>query len=315
MVRYYLVAALYVLALTSCAPTDDTATEADKIAAGVEATLEARRIETAISATLEAIATSTPIPAQRTDEGTSITRSETETSWSPLATVTGSHKAVSTGPSPVDAERAALVSLFEATDGWSWNLRDNWLSEEPVGEWFGVTTDSNGLVIELHLRYNVLRGEMPPELGNLTNLRILSLGATGLSGEIPSELGNLTNLVELWLWGNELSGEIPPELGSLANLEVLDLSRNQLQGEIPEELGNLAMLEQARLWDNELSGKIPPELGSLANLETLGLSLNQSVRGDTAGDGGPRQTGMAGPFQQSVSGGGPDGVRQFVKSG
>ena len=39
-----------------------------------------------------------------------------------------------------------------------------------------------------------------------------------MSGEIPAELGSLSNLTELYL-GNDLSGEIPAELGSLSNLE------------------------------------------------------------------------------------------------
>ena len=64
-----------------------------------------------------------------------------------------------------------------------------------------------------------------------------------LSGEIPEELGNLSNLTVLDLFGNQLSGEIPAELGNLANLEELDLGRNQLSGEIPlQSLGSLTEL-------------------------------------------------------------------------
>ena len=39
-----------------------------------------------------------------------------------------------------------------------------------------------------------------------------------MSGEIPAELGSLSNLTELYLRDNDLSGEIPAELGSLSNL-------------------------------------------------------------------------------------------------
>ena len=39
-----------------------------------------------------------------------------------------------------------------------------------------------------------------------------------MTGEIPAELGDLTNLTELHLSGNQLTGEIPAELGSLTNL-------------------------------------------------------------------------------------------------
>lgn len=277
MVRYILIAGLCLFALTGCAAEteENTTTEADKIAAGVAATLEARRIESAISATLEAIATSTPVPTQGAEVVVVVNRPDEEYSWDLMATRVGTHKTATPDPSLANLESEALVRLFEATGGSSWNLSDNWLSDRPVGEWFGVTTDSDGRVTELRLRYNILKGELPPELGNLTELQVLSLGGTGLSGEIPREVGNLTNLVELWLWGNELSGEIPPELGNLANLEVLDLNGNMLEGEIPPELGALSGLKQLRLWENELSGEIPPELGNLTSLESLGLSWNQ----------------------------------------
>ena len=57
-----------------------------------------------------------------------------------------------------------------------------------------------------------------------------------MSGEIPAELGSLSNLIRLLLEDNELSGEIPPELGSLSNLEVLGLADNDLSGCVPSIL-------------------------------------------------------------------------------
>ena len=64
-----------------------------------------------------------------------------------------------------------------------------------------------------------------------------------MTGEIPPELGGLSNLTELWLFTvNQLTGEIPPELGRLSNLTRLILHGNQLTGEIPPELGRLSNL-------------------------------------------------------------------------
>ena len=138
---------------------------------------------------------------------------------------------------PADTE--ALIALYNATEGPGWDRNDNWLSLDPTGEWEGVSVDANGRVAALTLYANDLSGEIPLELGNLTNLQVLNLGVNDLSGEIPPELGNLTNLQVLNLGVNDLSGEIPPELGNLANLTVLNLSENELNGEIPPELGNL----------------------------------------------------------------------------
>ena len=116
-----------------------------------------------------------------------------------------------------------------------------------------------------------------------------------MSGEIPPELGSLSNLGLLGLHENALSGEIPAELGSLSNLTKLSLGGNALSGEIPAELGSLSNLEWLLLDGNDLSGEIPPELGSLSNLEWLDLGLQRVERGDTAGAGQPLQPGRARP--------------------
>ena len=133
----------------------------------------------------------------------------------------------------VKTDREALVALYNATDGPNWHYNDNWLSDAPLGEWKGVTTDDNGRVTVLYLRSNELSGEIPAELGSLSNLRELTLRESYLSGEIPQELGSLSNLVTLYLHENELSGEIPQELGGLSNLSTLGLHNNALSGCVP----------------------------------------------------------------------------------
>ena len=129
-------------------------------------------------------------------------------------------------------DSTALVALYEATDGDNWTNNTHWLSDRPLGEWHGVTTDADGRVTWLALGGNQLSGSIPPELGNLANLTWLALYGNQLSGSIPPELGNLTNLTDLNLYGNQLSGSIPPELGNLTNLTGLRLGGNQLSGSI-----------------------------------------------------------------------------------
>ena len=176
----------------------------------------------------------------------------------------------------VASDRAALVALYNATEGGSWNTRTNWLSDRPIGEWHGVTTDSGGRVTALNLVSNRLVGALPAALGDLTNLRTLILWTNDeLTGPIPAWLGDLTNLRRLILGGNGLTGEIPPELASLSNLTELYLNDNRLTGEIPPELGRLSNLMELGLYANQLTGEIPPELASLSNLTELGLYANQ----------------------------------------
>ena len=158
----------------------------------------------------------------------------------------------------VETDREALVALFNATNGWNWEYNVNWLSDTPLEEWWGISTNDDGRVSYIGLAYRELSGETPPELGSLSNL-------TGLN-----------------LAGNDLSGEIPPELGSLSNLDFLALGGNELSGEIPPELGKLSNLRDTYLYENELSGEIPPELGKLSNLRDTYLGEQRVERGDTA---------------------------------
>ena len=82
------------------------------------------------------------------------------------------------------------------------------------------------------LEDNQLTGEIPSEIGNLTNLYELLLGGNDLTGEIPSEIGNLTNLGRLWLSSNQFTGEIPESLCDLginwSHFWYFDISNNQL---------------------------------------------------------------------------------------
>ena len=97
----------------------------------------------------------------------------------------------------VETDRAALVALYNSTNGTSWTYRTNWNTTAELSTWFGVSTDADGLVRYLELNYNQLSGPLPTELGDLTNLTYLSLTGNQLSGSIPAELGDLTNLEEL----------------------------------------------------------------------------------------------------------------------
>ena len=172
-------------------------------------------------------------------------------------------------------DKAALVALYNATDGANWWANSGWLTEAPLSQWHGVEADNIGRVTGLHLSFNRLTGEIPAELGNLTNLTELDLNHNQLSGEIPAELGSLTNLTGLDLSHNQLSSEIPAELGSLTTLEALSLYHNRLSGEIPESLGGLTNLVELYLSDNQLSGEIPGSLGGLVNLKHLSLGRNE----------------------------------------
>ena len=86
------------------------------------------------------------------------------------------------------SDRDVLVAFYNATYGAYWTHNDNWLSEAPLDDWYGVTTDKSGRVIGLALSNNDLSGSIPTELGSLDNLQTLSLSGNQLSGCIPASL-------------------------------------------------------------------------------------------------------------------------------
>ena len=72
-----------------------------------------------------------------------------------------------------ETDRDALVALYLTTNGSTWDRTNNWLSDAPIGEWYGVSTGDDGRVTEVNLRDNDLSGEIPGELGSLANLEVL----------------------------------------------------------------------------------------------------------------------------------------------
>ena len=60
--------------------------------------------------------------------------------------------------------------------------------------------------------------ELWGECYSIENTRYLHLPSNQLTGEIPAEIGNLTNLIRLDLSDNQLTGSIPAEIGNLINL-------------------------------------------------------------------------------------------------
>ena len=86
-------------------------------------------------------------------------------------------------PAPLHKDDAETLSaIYQATGGEQWTDNTNWLSDEPLGEWFGVSTDSAGRVVRLQLWANYMKGEIPPELAQLDELDQLVIPENELNG-------------------------------------------------------------------------------------------------------------------------------------
>lgn len=122
---------------------------------------------------------------------------------------------------------------------------------------------------------NFLSGNLPANIGDMQALQVFrcflqrfeSAKQPGLQGTIPSSIGNLKNLKDLSLYQNGFNGEIPSELGDCESLEVLDLELNSFRGVVPSELGNLETLATLRVGGNDNLVNPLPE--SVCAIDTL----------------------------------------------
>lgn len=103
------------------------------------------------------------------------------------------------------SERDILIAFYNATDGDNWTNNTNWCSDYSLGSWYGVETDANGKVIELHL-HNTYANEK-----------------FGLKGY--ANLSGMKHLESIKLAGNELTSI---DVSGCVALKVLDCYNNQL---------------------------------------------------------------------------------------
>ena len=106
------------------------------------------------------------------------------------------------------ADKEALICMANA-----FGKDEYWLTKgkgynSDVSEWKGIYVN-DGRVTVIHWWNDGLRGSIPKEIGDLTNLEYLNLFDNLLSGDIPIEICKLTNLVSLRLDDNNLSCEMP----------------------------------------------------------------------------------------------------------
>ena len=195
------------------------------------------------------------------------------------------------GNTALQAERDYLIELYNSTGGDNWVRKDNWCSDKPVSEWYGVWTDPCGYVIRLELYDNNLSGAIPNSIADLKNLTAIQMGCNKLTS-LPESFSKLTSLEGIYLDDNCFSGPFP-DISNMLRLKWLDISNysagpeggtialdstrvwyNQFTGKIPEEIGNLKELESFAIGFNRFTGNIPESIWSLPNLRSLELHNN-----------------------------------------
>ncbi|OEL25852.1 MDIS1-interacting receptor like kinase 1 [Dichanthelium oligosanthes] len=170
-----------------------------------------------------------------------------------------------------------------------------------------VETDSNffllfEVIVESYIMFYDTRGFTFGTKGNqytygynfFDSMSGIDLSGNMLSGEMPWELGNLSHIKSLNLSNNFFSGQIPASFANMSEIESLDLSHNELTGSIPSQLTRLWMLEVFSVAYNNLSGCIPNsgQFGSFtmdsyqgnSNLHNMSKAGGCSSHGSGAGD-------------------------------
>ena len=197
-----------------------------------------------------------------------------------------------------------------------------------LGNLFEILSTNMTTLLRLDLAFNKLSGEIPaeilPKMESLVKVQLCCQLGKGLSSTIPRDIGNLTELQVLSLGENTLNGMIPKSIAKLKKLWFLDLESvsflsggfenlynlsslrymhlslaglngtlpddfglyfpamiecllpgNHFSGSIPSTMGNMTNLWHLNLANNAFSGKIPKSLGSIPMLQVADFSGNQ----------------------------------------
>lgn len=168
----------------------------------------------------------------------------------------------------------ALVDIYKQAHGEGWTLVD-W-DLENIQTWGGVTAALDTVMNEYRVVGFVMQdgsnGILSDKIGDLVELRSLSLYGKGLYGELPKTIGNLVNLESLVISSTSLSGALPKEIGNLKNIEVMQIYFNEFT-EIPKEFGNLPKSGVYMMQHNKFAGEVPETLRFYENSdESSGIS-------------------------------------------
>ncbi|HRE59386.1 MAG TPA: hypothetical protein PLW09_16370 [Candidatus Kapabacteria bacterium] len=117
----------------------------------------------------------------------------------------------------------ALIDIFNEANGKNWNYPTNWLSNKPISEWEGVTTEFDFMDTQeervvglgLYVQLSNGNGVLSKSIGKLSKLRWFHSSGNRISGQIPDEITQLSELNDLTIVSNDITGSIPANIGNL----------------------------------------------------------------------------------------------------
>lgn len=202
--------------------------------------------------------------------------------------------------------RHALIALYNATCELGWYHKDNWCSNKPISQWYGISLASDTINLagvgpvcygeedlwNISLFCNNMKGIIPDEFwkicdkfrsidlnGNMDLSKAIQLGELYLKGSKAPDTIWHKKLVKLDLGFTGIAITLDSKVAKSPNLTELNLSRCEVNGAIPKELLKLEKLRILELQDASLHGDIPENIGDLKNLEVLNLCDNLDFGG------------------------------------
>ena len=152
------------------------------------------------------------------------------------------------------------------------NLSQNFFTS--IDQWINVNR-SNGYFYALDLGFNLLDGEIPFAVCNISSLAFLNLGYNNLTGIIPQCLAESPLLQVLNLQMNTFRGTLTSNFSQDSRIVTLNLYGNQLEGPIPRSLSRCKKLEFLNLGSNKIEDSFPDWLQTLKRLKVLVLPDNK----------------------------------------
>ncbi|KAK2408289.1 receptor kinase protein Xa21 [Trifolium repens] len=141
----------------------------------------------------------------------------------------------------------------------------------------------------LDLSGNQIQPNLPKSIGNISSQfffffffflngissQFFTADSCGIVGNIPLEVGNMSELLLFSLYDNNINGTIPGTFKRLHKLQALNLVNNSLQGSFIEGICQIKRLERLHLEYNKLSRAIPICFGNLTSLQNLYIGYNR----------------------------------------
>lgn len=185
-------------------------------------------------------------------------------------------------------EREALIAIYQALDGDNWEYNENWCSDKPIGDWFGIhTAHHNDFVTDLSIYINLSEYERNINNGKpidinkisneleyfieLQNIQIFSY--TELEGIVPISIFNHKTLSSIEVKGKNLIVEIPQIACELPRLRSLIIICDKIL--MSESFGNVPTLIYLALGGK--IGTIPDGIGTCENLQHLNV-VNSDIK-------------------------------------